>query len=66
MHIGVRLRLAEGLLAQTDLSIGDIAERSGVVPHTLLNVVFKSRHGITPRSRIARANRAPGKTPNGD
>jgi AraC-like DNA-binding protein len=37
-------------LAETDLPLSAVAERSGITPQPYLNVVFKSHVGETPLS----------------
>ncbi len=54
-----RLKRAKELLAETDLTLSDVAARSGITPQPYLNAVFKARVGETPlsyRKRMANAS----------
>jgi LacI family transcriptional regulator len=48
--VDTRLKRAKELLAETDLPLSTVAERSGITPQPYLNVVFKSHVGETPLS----------------
>jgi LacI family transcriptional regulator len=48
--VDTRLKRAKELLAETDLPLSAVAERSGITPQPYLNVVFKSHVGETPLS----------------
>jgi LacI family transcriptional regulator len=48
--VDTRLKRAKELLAETDLPLAEVAERSGITPQPYLNVVFKSHMGETPLS----------------
>jgi LacI family transcriptional regulator len=54
--VDTRLKRAKELLAETDLPLAEVAERSGITPQPYLNVVFKAHMGETPlcyRKRMA-------------
>lgn len=46
----IRYRQAEGLLHGTDLSVAEVAERSGFRTAEYFSAVFKKRHGMSPRA----------------
>lgn len=48
--VDARVKRAKELLAETDLPLAAVAERSGITPQSYLNVVFKSHVGETPLS----------------
>jgi LacI family transcriptional regulator len=48
--VAARIKRAKELLAETDLPLSDVAERSGITPQPYLNVVFKANVGETPLS----------------
>jgi LacI family transcriptional regulator len=48
--VDTRLKRAKELLAETDLPLSEVAERSGITPQPYLNVVFKAHVGETPLS----------------
>ena len=48
--VDARVKRAKELLAETDLPLSAVAERSGITPQPYLNVVFKSHVGETPLS----------------
>jgi LacI family transcriptional regulator len=48
--VDTRLKRAKELLAETDLPLSEVAERSGITPQPYLNVVFKAHMGETPLS----------------
>jgi len=48
--VDARLKRAKELLAETDLPLSAVAERSGITPQPYLNVVFKTHMGETPLS----------------
>jgi LacI family transcriptional regulator len=46
--VRVRVRRAQELLAHTDLSIADVADKSGLTSQEYLSTVFKQRVGLSP------------------
>ena len=55
--LNARLKRAQELLAETDLALAEIAERTGFKHQEYLGAVFKARLGSTPaqfRRRVVR------------